>query len=161
MGTELRRRRRLSDLLSLASFACLGLAGLVWPAASAHAQQVTSPNGSVTIDYGVLNGLGGQGQAPAYGQTYAQAPYPAYVPSPYQSPYTQSPYAPPLSPYGQPAYPYPYGQPAYGYPAGQVLYPPPQYPVSSLLVPAPMGSAPYVPRVAAVQPTQPMTPPAT
>ena len=161
MGTEVRRRRRLSDLLSLASFACLGLAGLVWPAASAHAQQVTSPNGSVTIDYGVLNGLGGQGQAPAYGQTYAQAPYPAYVPSPYQSPYTQSPYAPPLSPYGQPAYPYPYGQPAYGYPAGQVLYPPPQYPVSSLLVPAPMGSTPYVPRVAAVQPTQPMTPPAT
>jgi outer membrane protein OmpA-like peptidoglycan-associated protein len=163
MGTELRRRRRLSDLLGLASFACPGLASLAlacwaWPAATAHAQQVTTPNGSVTIDYGVLNALGGQGQAPgvtAYGQ-----PYPAYA----QSPYTQSPYAPPVSPYGQPAYPYPYGQPAYGYPAqgaGQVLYPPPQYPVSSLLVPAPMGSTPYVPSVAAVQPTQPMTPPAT
>jgi hypothetical protein len=39
MGTEVRRRRRLSDLLSLASFACLGLAGLVWPAAGAHAQR--------------------------------------------------------------------------------------------------------------------------
>jgi len=158
MGTELRRRRRLSDLLGLASIACIGLACGAWPAASAHAQQVTTPNGAVTIDYGVLNALGGQGQAPgatAYGQ-----PYPAYA----QSPYTQSPYAPPVSPYGQPAYPYPYGQPAYGYPAqgtGQVLYPPPQYPVSSLLVPPPMGSTPYVPQAAAVQPTQPVTPAAT
>jgi outer membrane protein OmpA-like peptidoglycan-associated protein len=161
MGTELRRRRRLSDLLGLASFACLGLGCLAWPAARAHAQQVTTPNGAVTIDYGVLNALG-QGQAPGvmvYGQAYGRAPYPAYV----QSPYSQSPYAPPVSPYGQPAYPYPYGQPAYGYPAqgaGQVLYPPPQYPVSSLLVPAPMGSTPYVPQVSAVQRTQPMTPPA-
>jgi outer membrane protein OmpA-like peptidoglycan-associated protein len=158
MGTELRRRRRLSDLLGLASIACIGLACGAWPAASAHAQQVTTPNGAVTIDYGVLNALGGQGQAPgatAYGQ-----PYPAYA----QSPYTQSPYAPPVSPFGQPAYPYPYGQPAYGYPAqgtGQVLYPPPQYPVSSLLVPPPMGSTPYVPQAAAVQPTQPVTPAAT
>jgi hypothetical protein len=82
MGTELRRRRRLSDLLSLASFACLGLGCLAWPAARAHAQQVTSPNGAVTIDYGVLNALGGQGQAPG-AMAYGQAPYPAYVPSPY------------------------------------------------------------------------------
>src|SRR5215472_8213283 len=140
MDTELHRRRRLSGLLGLASLACLA-----WPAAG-FTQQVTTPNGSVTIDYGVLNSVGqGQGSG-GYG---AQPSWP-YSPS--VNPYDQSAAA---NAYGQQA-PYPYGQPAWGYRNQsnlQPLYPPPQYPVSSLLVPPPVGSMPYVPRAAA-QPSQ-------
>ena len=138
MDTE-PHRRRLSGLLGLASLACLAC-----PAAG-FAQQVTTPNGSVTIDYGVLNSVG-QSQAGGYG---AQPTWP-YSQS--VNPYDQSAAA---NAYGQQA-PYPYGQPAWGYRNQsnlQPLYPPPQYPVSSLLVPPPVGSMPYVPRTAA-QPSQ-------
>src|SRR5689334_287760 len=153
MDTELHRRRRRSGLLGLASLAALAWAG------AAGAQQITTPNGAVTIDYGVLNSAG-QGQATdGYG---GQSSYPYGQPaSPYgqpASPYGQSAgtYGQPIqlqpswpyngqsaynqvtgtpSPYGQGPYPYPYGQPAYGYrrqaSAQQPLYPPPQYPVSS------------------------------
>src|SRR5215475_7485898 len=164
MDTELHRRPRRSGLLGLA-----GLAALAW-AGAAGAQQITTPNGSVTIDYGVLNSVGqsqgtdGYGGQPSYPYGQPASPYgqsagtygqPLQLqPSwPYngQSAYNQVTGAP--SAYGQAPYPYPYGQPAYGYrsqgSAQQPLYPPPQYPVSSLLVPAPMGSVPYVPRAAA------------
>ena len=89
MDTELHRRRRLSGLLGLASLACLA-----WPAVGS-AQQVTTPNGSVTIDYGVLNSVGqasgGYGAQPSW-------PY-----SPSVNPYDQSAAA---NAYGQQA-PYP------------------------------------------------------
>src|SRR5262245_4029196 len=107
MRPELQRRYPRSVLLGLASFALFACS-----LTSAHAQQVTSPNGAVTVDYGVLNSLG-----PA--QNAGASPWPAY-------------------PGGQPqsSAAFPYGQPAYGYPANpaQPLYPPPNYPTSSLLV---------------------------
>ncbi len=136
MDISLRRRTRLSALFSLAGFAITALS-----VAPADAQKVTAGKGSVTIDLGVLNQLGPPltpGAYP-YGQTGA-----------YQQPI-----------YGQPVYgQYGYGQPAYsGYPAqpyGGLLFPPQQYPVSTLTVPAPAGSTPYV----APQPAMASTPPA-
>ena len=162
MGTEVRRRRRLSDLLGLASFACLGLAGLGWPAASAHAQQVTSPNGAVTID---LRGAErprrpGPGPRPM-ARPMARLPIPPMSPRLTSRPIPNRPMPRRSRPMASPPIPTPMASRPMAIRRGQVLYPPPQYPVSSLLVPAPMGSTPYVPQVAAVQPTQPMTPPAT
>jgi outer membrane protein OmpA-like peptidoglycan-associated protein len=121
MDAPLRHCRGLSGLLSLAGFAVLAVA-----ISPASAQQVTAGKGSVTIDLGVLNQLGQPvtgGYAP-YGQAGA---YPQSV-------------------YGQPAYGQP--MPTYGYPGqsyGGLLFPPQQYPVSTLTVQPPVGSVPYVP----------------
>jgi hypothetical protein len=123
MDAPLRRRRGLSCLLSLSGLAVLAVA-----ISPAGAQQVTAGKGSVTIDLGVLNQLG----QPVTG---------GYAPYPPAGTYPQA--------YGQPAYSQPpYGQPAYSYPGqtyGGLLFPPQQYPVSTLTVQPPVGSVPYVP----------------
>jgi outer membrane protein OmpA-like peptidoglycan-associated protein len=128
MDRPLLRRRGL--------LSCLGLAALVSAVAGApaDAQQVIAGKGAVTIDLGVLNQLGqpvAGGYAP-YGQTPT---YPGYS----QPIYGQQPA------YGQP---YAYGQPGYMQTYGGLQFPPPQYPVSSLMVQPPAGATPYVPSAA-------------
>ncbi len=119
------RRRGLSGLIAVAGLAVAALSSV-----PAGAQQVTAGKGSVTIDLGVLNQLG-------------QPITPGYMPYGQASTYPQAIYGRPV--YGQPIY----GQSAYGgYPAqpyGGLLFPPPQYPVSTLTVQQPIGSVPYVP----------------
>jgi outer membrane protein OmpA-like peptidoglycan-associated protein len=150
MEMLLRRRRRRPCLIVLAGLSAFALA-----AAPAAAQQVTAAKGSVTIDLGVLNQLGTPSTPGGY-YPYSQAP--GYAPA-----YGQSAY-------GQPAY----AQPAYSgyspYPTqstGSLLYPPTQNPVSTLTVPPPPGSTPYVPeQAAAAAPTanvasSPPPPPST
>jgi len=158
MDMLLRRPRRRPCLIGLA-----GLSALAIAATPVAAQQVTAAQGSVTIDLGVLNQLGAPSTPGGY-YPYSQAP--GYAPPAYgQSGYGQSAY-------GQPAY----AQPAYSgynpYPTqatGNLLYPPTQNPVSTLTVPPPPGSTPYVPEqpaatastanVAANPPPPPSPPP--
>ena len=116
-----RPSNRLASLFGLASFALAGL-----PAAG-FSQQVTTANGSVTIDYGVLNSLG-QPQLPGVPQ-YAP-------PANLQSAAGNAPVA-------------------YGQAPSQLLPPPAQAPVSGLTVPPPAGAATYVPRATAAKPAAP------
>lgn len=137
MVALLRRPEGLSSLLGLA-----GLATATLFVAPASAQQVTAAQGSVTIDLGVLDQLGPPAAPGAY--PYGQS-----------STYPQTIYGPPA--YGQQVYgqsqynPY---SPAYGQTYGGLMFPPQQRPVSTLTVPAPAASTPYLPaQTAASTPT--------
>src|SRR5579862_6988704 len=129
MDRPIIRSRGLLGCLSLAALACAAASAM-----PADAQQVLAGKGAVTIDLGVLNQLG---QPVAGGYAPQGGSYPAYG----------------QPAYGQPAYGQPYTQPyAPGYlqTYGGLQFPPPQYPVSSLMVQPPAGSTPYVPSAAAV-----------
>lgn len=115
MDSPLRRHRGLSGSIGLVISAVAALS-----TAPAGAQQVIAGKGSVTIDLGVLNQLG-------------QPVTPGYLP--YGQAGTN-----PQAVYGQPVY----GQAGYGQSNGGLMFPPQQYPVSTLTVQPPVGSVPYV-----------------
>ena len=126
--------RRLLGLLGLASLASSAMLATV-----GHAQQVTTPDGAVTIDYGVLSGLGsGQSSGDSTNQSTAEeaAGGPSYG-------FPQAPTAGP-----QPAANQTQAQPVQ---TGQLLSPPSENPVSGLTIPPPAGSVPYLPSTAAVR----------
>jgi outer membrane protein OmpA-like peptidoglycan-associated protein len=121
MDSPLCRRTGLSGSISLVISAVAALS-----IAPASAQQVIAGKGSVTIDLGVLNQLG-------------QPVTPGYLPYGQAGTYPQAVYGQPA--YGQPVY----GQAGYGQSYGELMFPPQQYPVSTLTVQPPVGSVPYVP----------------